>query len=113
MSRKKSLLPLIGCGKRFWRYRKHVFRSRVRSSNAILPTRREAPLRHHPHAPPEQGRRPTAIYRSDSSIGVIGHASVVLLVAQDPYDDQKRVLAVTTCNLAAKPRRLRFALDPE
>src|SRR5947209_727234 len=35
-----------------------------------------------------------------------------LLVAQDPDDNRVRVLAVTKCNLAAKPASLRFALEP-
>lgn len=53
-----------------------------------------------------------AIYRGNSSIGVIGHARTGLLVALDPDDDQKRVLAVSKCNLAAKPKSLSFVLDP-
>lgn len=54
-----------------------------------------------------------AIYRGNSSIGVIGHARTGLLVAQDPDDEEKRVLAITKCNLAAKPKALRFILDPK
>jgi hypothetical protein len=53
-----------------------------------------------------------AIYRGNSSIGVIGHARVGLLVAEDPDDDKQRILAVSKCNLALKPKSLRFALDP-
>ena len=53
-----------------------------------------------------------AIYRGNSSIGVIGHARAGLLVAQDPRDSSKRILAVTKCNLAARPAALRFVLEP-
>lgn len=53
-----------------------------------------------------------AIYRGNSSIGVIGHARTGLIVAADPDDDMKRVLAVSKCNLAAKPTSLSFVLDP-
>ena len=53
-----------------------------------------------------------AIYRGNSSIGVIGHARAGLLVAQDPDNEDKRVLAVSKSNLAAKPKSLTFVLDP-
>jgi hypothetical protein len=51
-----------------------------------------------------------ALYRGNMSIGVIGHARAGLLVAPDPDDDAGRVLAVTKCNLAARPASLRFTL---
>jgi hypothetical protein len=53
-----------------------------------------------------------AIYRGNSSIGVIGHARAGLLVAINPDNDHQRILAVTKCNLAAKPQSLTFVLDP-
>ena len=53
-----------------------------------------------------------AIYRGNSSIGVIGHARTGLLVAEDPDDDSKRILAVSKCNLGPRPQSLRFILDP-
>lgn len=53
-----------------------------------------------------------AIYRGNSSIGVIGHARTGLMVAVDPDDEHKRVLAVSKCNLAARPRSLRYTLTP-
>jgi archaellum biogenesis ATPase FlaH len=53
-----------------------------------------------------------AIYRGNMSIGVIGHARTGLLVAQDPDDDTKRILAVTKCNLAPMPKSLTFSLEP-
>jgi hypothetical protein len=53
-----------------------------------------------------------AIYRGNTSIGVIGHARTGLLVGVDPDDQHKRVLAVSKCNLAAKPKSLRFAVEP-
>lgn len=59
-----------------------------------------------------KGNGGKAIYRGNSSIGVIGHARAGLLVAEDPDDSKTRVLAVTKCNLAAKPQSLTFVLDP-
>ena len=53
-----------------------------------------------------------AIYRGGGSIGIIGAARAGLLVAADPDDPKRRLLAVTKCNLAAPPRPLRFALEP-
>ena len=60
-----------------------------------------------------KGSGTKAIYRGNSSIGVIGHARAGLLVAADPDDDNMRVLAVTKSNLAAKPKSLRFQLVPQ
>ena len=57
-----------------------------------------------------KGASPKAVYRGSGSIGVIGHARSGLLVAQDPDDDEHRILAVSKCNLAVKPASLRFAL---
>ncbi|HBI46324.1 MAG TPA: hypothetical protein DDY78_26255 [Planctomycetales bacterium] len=53
-----------------------------------------------------------AIYRGGGSIGIIGAARAGLLVAADPDDPQRRLLAVTKCNLALPSRPLRFALAP-
>jgi hypothetical protein len=58
-----------------------------------------------------KGASPKAVYRGSGSIGVIGHARTGLIVAQDPDDDEQRVLAVSKCNLAVKPASLRFALE--
>jgi RecA-family ATPase len=52
-----------------------------------------------------------AIYRGNSSIAVIGHARTGLLVAQDPDDQHKRILAVSKCNLGPRPQSLRFVLE--
>ncbi|MBX6370111.1 MAG: AAA family ATPase [Rhodospirillales bacterium] len=51
-----------------------------------------------------------AIYRGGGSIGIIGAARVGLLVAADPKDDSRRVLAVVKSNLAAKPEALAYRL---
>src|SRR5207237_5685525 len=59
-----------------------------------------------------KGHGGKALYRGNMSIGVIGHARAGLLVAEDPDDAGTRVLAVTKCNLAARPASLRFALEP-
>jgi hypothetical protein len=52
-----------------------------------------------------------AIYRGNSSIAVIGHARTGLLVAEDPDDRRKRVLAISKTNLARTPASLRFAIE--
>jgi hypothetical protein len=52
-----------------------------------------------------------AIFRGSSSIGLIGQARTGLLLAQDPDDDTKRILAVCKCNLAVRPMSLRFGLE--
>jgi hypothetical protein len=56
-------------------------------------------------------RQGKAIYRGNSSIAVIGHARTGLLVSQDPDDKQKRILAVSKCNLGPRPLSLRFVLE--
>jgi len=58
-----------------------------------------------------KGASAKAVYRGSGSIGVIGHARTGLLVAQDPDDDEQRILAVSKCNMAVKPASLRFALE--
>jgi RecA-family ATPase len=52
-----------------------------------------------------------AVYRGSGSIGVIGHARTGLVVAQDPDDEEQRILAVSKSNLAVKPASLRFVLE--
>lgn len=54
------------------------------------------------------------LYRGGGSIGFIGAARIGLLVAPDPQDDKRRVLAVAKSNLAAIPDSLayRLELDP-
>jgi RecA-family ATPase len=51
-----------------------------------------------------------AIYRGGGSIGIIGAARAGLLVAPDPEDDTRRILAVTKSNLAAMPQALAYRL---
>jgi len=52
-----------------------------------------------------------ALYRGGGSIGIIGAARAGLLVARDPEDPTRRVLAATKMNLAAEPPSLSFRLD--
>jgi hypothetical protein len=52
-----------------------------------------------------------AIYRGGGSIGIIGAARSGLLVAMDPEDEQRRVLACTKQNLAELPQSLAFRLE--
>ncbi len=51
-----------------------------------------------------------AIYRGGGSIGIIGAARSGLLVAKDPEDEQRRVLACIKQNLAEMPPSLAFRL---
>lgn len=51
-----------------------------------------------------------AIYRGGGSIGIIGGARAGLLVAPDPDDESRRVLAVSKSNLAEKPPSLAYRL---
>jgi hypothetical protein len=51
------------------------------------------------------------LYRGGGSIGIIGAARSGLLVARDPDNADRRVLASTKCNLAKLPASLGFALD--
>jgi hypothetical protein len=52
-----------------------------------------------------------AIYRGNMSIGVIGHARVGLLVAEDPDDQEKRILAMPKINCGPRQQSLRFGLE--
>ena len=45
------------------------------------------------------------------SIGIVGAARSGLLVAKDPTDANRRVLASTKCNLAAEPESCSFAVE--
>jgi AAA domain len=51
-----------------------------------------------------------ALYRGGGSIGIIGAARVALLVAQDPDDPERRILATVKNNLAPHPPSLAFRL---
>lgn len=51
-----------------------------------------------------------AIYRGGGSIGIIGAARLGLLVACDPEDETRRVVAVAKTNLAAVPPALAYRL---
>ncbi len=52
-----------------------------------------------------------ALYRGGGSIGIIGAARSGLLLARDPEDEQRRVLAVTKSNLAAEAPSLACQLE--
>ncbi len=54
-----------------------------------------------------------ALYRGGGSIGITAAARAVLLVARDPDDDGRRVLAVSKCNLAAPVPALAFRIVTE
>src|SRR5215211_2317141 len=52
----------------------------------------------------------SALYRGSGSIGIVGAARAGLLVAPDPDDDSRRVLALTKSNLAKMPQALAYRL---
>jgi len=52
-----------------------------------------------------------ALYRGGGSIGIIGAARSGLLVAVDPDDEDRRVLASTKSNLGPRPESLSFYLE--
>ena len=53
-----------------------------------------------------------AIHRGGGSIGAIAAVRTAGLVARDPRDPERRILASTKNNIAATPRSLRFKLVP-
>jgi AAA domain len=52
----------------------------------------------------------SALYRGSGSIGIVGAARAGLLVAPDPDDDSRRILAMTKSNLAKMPEALAYRL---
>lgn len=62
------------------------------------------------HLNKESGANP--LYRGSGSIGIIGAARCGLLLASDPEDPARRILAVTKGNLAAPSPSLAFRLVP-
>jgi hypothetical protein len=54
-----------------------------------------------------------ALYRGGGSIGIIGAARSGLLVAEDPHEPDRRVLASIKSNLAKRPDALAFRLVPD
>lgn len=55
----------------------------------------------------------TAIYRGGGSIGIIGAARSALIVAKDPEDEGRRIVAPVKSNLCAPPAALAFRLKGE
>ena len=51
-----------------------------------------------------------ALYRGGGSIGIIGAARAGMLIAPDPADERRRILACTKSNLAEKPKSLAYRL---
>lgn len=51
-----------------------------------------------------------ALYRGGGSIGIVGAARAAFLIARDPNDPDRRILAVTKSNLAAEPPALAYRL---
>jgi hypothetical protein len=52
----------------------------------------------------------SALYRGSGSIGIVGAARAGLLVAPDPDDENRRILAMTKSNLAKMPDALAYRL---
>jgi AAA domain len=61
------------------------------------------------HLSKSEGTSP--IYRGGGSIGIIGAARMGALVAKDPKDEERRVLAPTKNNLAVHPKSLLYDLE--
>jgi hypothetical protein len=61
------------------------------------------------HLSKSEGSSP--IYRGGGSIGIIGAARMGALVAKDPKDEERRVLAPTKNNLAIHPKSLLYSLE--
>jgi archaellum biogenesis ATPase FlaH len=57
-----------------------------------------------------KGNSDNILYRGAGSIGIIGAARIALLVAHDPEDEQKRVLATTKNNLSKMASNLTFQI---
>ena len=55
-----------------------------------------------------KGASENALYRGAGSIGIIAAARVGLLVAQHPYEENKRILATTKNNLSKKAPNLTY-----
>jgi RecA-family ATPase len=60
-----------------------------------------------------KGSSPKAMYRGGGSIAFTAHARSALLVAEDPDDKHKRLLAVVKANRSKKAPTLRYVLDPQ
>jgi len=58
----------------------------------------------------KKGTSHNALYRGAGSIGIIAAARTGLLVAQDPYDENKRILATTKNNLSQKAPHLSYQI---
>lgn len=58
-----------------------------------------------------KGEGKIPVYRGGGSIGIIGAARIGSLVAVDPQDENRRVLASTKNNLATRPKSLSYGLE--
>jgi hypothetical protein len=52
----------------------------------------------------------SALYRGSGSIGIVGAARAGLMVAPDPDDDSRRILAMSKSNLAKEPDSLAYRI---
>lgn len=52
-----------------------------------------------------------ALYRGGGSIGIIGAARTGLVIAKAPEEMNRRVLAVTKCNVAREAPSMAFAIE--
>lgn len=58
-----------------------------------------------------KGGGAAAIYRGGGSIGIVGAARSALLVAKDPDDDARRIVASVKSNLAKPPASLAYRIE--
>ena len=59
-----------------------------------------------------KSRGGSPLYRGGGSIGITGAARTVLLAAPDPDDEERRILAVSKCNLAPLAPALAYRIVP-
>jgi hypothetical protein len=76
---------------------------------AVLADRTGAAVQLVRHLNKGEGKSP--VYRGGGSIGIIGAARIGSLVAADPRDENRRVLAPTKNNLATRPKSLSYGLE--
>ncbi len=58
-----------------------------------------------------KGQGASALYRGGGSIGIVGAARTGMLVARDPDDDDRRLVAITKSNLAHEAATIAYRLE--
>jgi hypothetical protein len=63
------------------------------------------------HLTKDTGKK--AVYRGGGSIGIIGAARTAFLIAKDPEDENRRILACTKSNVSREPPALAYFLEED